>query len=88
MHMAIWEQEEIAMNLDKKAQIEVQIKAQSGAQSRAQSEVQIRALIFNEAPIEVLAEYANYSNVFLAENVTELPKKHWDEWARYRDRKK
>ena len=32
------------------------------------------ALLFDEALIEILAEYSNYSNVFLAENVVELPK--------------
>ena len=35
---------------------------------------QFRALLFDEAFIEALAEYFNYSNVFLAENVTKLLK--------------
>ena len=37
-------------------------------------QAQIRALIFNKAPTEVLVEYSDYSDVFLAENVAELLK--------------
>ena len=77
MHMAIQEQEEMAMDPDRKAQIKTQIKVQSGAQSRAQSRaqygVQVGAFIFDEAPTEAAAEYFNYSNNFLAENAVELP---------------
>ena len=40
---------------------------------QTQIEAQIGALLFNEAPIEVLAEYSNYSNVFSAEHAAELP---------------
>ena len=65
MHVAIWKQEEMTINPDRKAKIE--------AQSRAQSEAQVRALIFNKAPSEVSAEYSNYSNVFSAENAADLP---------------
>ena len=54
----------MAMDPDRKAQIE--------AQSRAQSEAQIRVLRFNKAFTEILAEYSDYNNVFSAENVTEL----------------
>ena len=61
VHVAIREQEEMAMNPDRKAQIE----AQSGAQ--------VGALLFDEAPTEVPAEYSDYSNVFSAENAAELP---------------
>ena len=67
VHVAIREHEEMAINPNKKAQIE----AQSGAQ--IQDGAQIRALLFDEAPTEVLAEYSNYSNVFSAENAVELP---------------
>ena len=35
-------------------------------------QAQVEALIFNKAPIEVPAEYSNYSNVFSAENAVEL----------------
>ena len=51
----------MAMNPDRKAQIE----AQSGAQ--------VGALLFDEAPTEVPAEYSDYSDVFSAENAAELP---------------
>ena len=35
VHVAIWEREKMAINLNKKAQIKAQIQAQSGAKSRA-----------------------------------------------------
>ena len=35
VHVAIWKQEEIAVDSDKKAQIKIQIRVQSGVQSRA-----------------------------------------------------
>ena len=60
VHVAIREQEEMAINPDRKAQIE----AQSGAQ--------VGALLFDEAPTEVPVEYSDYSNVFSAENAAEL----------------
>ena len=43
------------------------------AQIKAQGETQVGALLFNKAPTEVQAEYSNYSDVFLAENIVELP---------------
>ena len=36
------------------------------------TQAQFRALPFNKASIKVLAEYSNYSNVFLAENAAEF----------------
>ena len=39
----------------------------------AERQAQVGALLFDEAPTEVPAEYSNYSDVFLAENVAELP---------------
>ena len=60
VHVAIREQEEMAMNPDRKAQIE----AQSGAQ--------VGALLFDEAPTEVPAEYSDYSDVFSLENAAEI----------------
>ena len=66
VHVAIRECEEMAMDPDKKAQIE----AQSGAQ--IQDGAQIGALLFDKAPTEIPAKYSNYSNVFLAENAAEL----------------
>ena len=61
VHLAIREHEDMAMNPDRKAQIE------------ARSRSQVGALLFNEAPTEVPAEYSNYNNVFSAENAAELP---------------
>ena len=69
--MAIKERKKIVLDLGRKAQIE----AQSGAQ--------VRALLFDEASIEVPAEYSKYIDVFSAENVAKLSKKHRNEWARY-----
>ena len=51
----------MAMNSDRKAQI------------KAQSEAQVRALLFDEVPTEVPAEYSDHNDVFLAENAAELP---------------
>ena len=72
IHVAIRKREEMAMNPNRKAQIEAQSGAQSGVQ--IQDKAQVRALLFNEALIEVPAEYSDYSNVFSAENAAELPK--------------
>ena len=60
----------MAIDPDKKAQIE----AQSGAQSvtQIQDEAQVGAQLFDKAPTEVLAEYSDYSNVFSTENAAEL----------------
>ena len=60
----------MAMDFDRKTQI----KAQSGAQSRAQSGTQVEVQIFNKAPIEVPAEYSDYSDVFSVENIVEFSK--------------
>ena len=51
----------MVVDFDRKAQIE----AQSGAQ--------VGALLFDKTSTEVQAEYSDYSDVFLAENVVELP---------------
>ena len=61
VHVAIREQEEIAIDLGRKAQIE------------AQNEAQVGALLFDKVLTEVPAEYSDYSDVFLAENAVELP---------------
>ena len=58
VHMAIWEQEKMPIYFKKQAQIKAQI----------------RALLFNIALIEVLVEYSDYSDIFLAEYVVEFPK--------------
>ena len=39
----------------------------------SKKQAQIGVLLYDEAPAKVLVEYYNYSNVFLAENVLELP---------------
>ena len=39
---------------------------------QAQIKAQVGALLFNKAPIEVLAEYSDYSNFFSAEHTAEL----------------
>ena len=70
--MAIWEQEEMAMDSNRKAQIEAQSGAKSGTQIR--DKAQVGALLFNKAPTEIPAEYSDYSDVFSAENAAELPK--------------
>ena len=67
MHVAVWEREEIAIDPAKKAQIEAQSRAQT------QDKAPVGPLLFDEAPTEVPVEYSNYSNVFLTENVAELP---------------
>ena len=40
----------------------------------SKKQAQVGALLFDKAPIEVLAEYSNYNNVFSAENAAKLPK--------------
>ena len=39
-----------------------------------QAHIEVGALIFDEASIEILVEYFNYSAVFLAGNIVKLPK--------------
>ena len=68
VHMVIQEQEEIPMHSKKQAQIKAQIKAWSGVQNR----VQVKAILFDKAPIEVPAEYSNYRDVFSIKNVAKL----------------
>ena len=41
-------------------------------QIEAQSKAQIRALLFDKAPIEVLVKYFNYNNIFSLKNIVEL----------------
>ena len=62
MNVAIQEQEKMAMNSNRKAQIE------------AQTQTKIQLLIFNKALTRIPAKYSNYSNIFLAKNRAELPK--------------
>ena len=62
----------MAMDFDKKTQIKAQSGVQSGAQT--QDKAKVKALLFDKAPTEVLAQYSDYSNVFLAQNAAELSK--------------
>ena len=39
----------------------------------SEKQAQVKALLFNKALTEVLAEYFNYSNIFSVENAAELP---------------
>ena len=57
VHVAIREQEKMQVYFKKQAQIKVQIEA----------------LLFNKALIEVSTEYFNYGDVFSAEYAVELP---------------
>lgn len=50
----------------------IQIEAEAHISTQGQSKAQIRALIFDKTSTFVLAEYSNYSKVFLAEYVVEL----------------
>ena len=65
--MAILKQEEIIMDPHRRAKIEAKSRAQ------IQDVAQVGALLFDKASTEVLEEYSNYSNIFSAENTTELP---------------
>ena len=42
------------------------------AQIKAQNRDQVRILLFDEVLMAVLAEYSDYNNIFLAENVAKL----------------
>ena len=53
-------------------QVHFEKQIQIEAQSKAQSKAQVEALFSYKAPIEVLTEYSNYSNTFLAENIVKL----------------
>ena len=52
----------MAIDSDKKAQIEAQIQAQ------------VRASLFDKAPTKISAKYSDYNNIFSAENTAKLPK--------------
>ena len=52
------------MYLEKQVQIKVE----------GQHKAQVRAILFDETPTKVPAEYSDYSNIFSAENAAELSK--------------
>ena len=39
-----------------------------------EKQAKVEDLLFDKAFIEILAKYSNYSNIFLAEYITEFPK--------------
>ena len=68
VHVAIKKQEKMSVHSERQAQIE----AKAHIDAKGQSGAQVGALLFDEASIEVPAEYSDYSDVFLAENTAEL----------------
>ena len=60
----------MAIKLIRKSQIEGRAKSLIKTQAQAK----IKALLFDDAPTAIPAEYFNYSNIFLAKNVVKLPK--------------
>ena len=60
MHVAIQKHKKMIIDPARKAQI------------KAQSAAQVKDLIFDKVPTEVLVEYSDYSNVFSIENAAEL----------------
>ena len=53
--------------------VHVAIRKQEDMPVHSEKQAQVGALLFNEAPTEVSAEYFNYNNVFSMEYATELP---------------
>ena len=62
-----------ALDIDSKTfVVHVAIWKQEEMPVHSKKQAQVGALLFDEAPTEVPAEYSNYSNIFSAENVIEL----------------
>ena len=53
--------------------MQVAIWKQEKMPVHSEKQAQVRALLFDKAFIEVLVEYSDFNNVFLTENVAELP---------------
>ena len=51
----------------------VAIQKQEKMLMHSKRETKVKALLFDKAFLEVLAEYSDYSNVFSTENIVELP---------------
>ena len=51
----------------------VAIRKQKEISVHSKKQAQVKALLFDKASTEVLAEYSNYSNIFLMENAAKLP---------------
>ena len=55
------------------SEMQAQIKAKTYIDTQGKNKAQIRALLFDKAPTEVLTKYSDYSNIFSVENVAKLP---------------
>ena len=63
-----------ALDVDSKTfVVPVAIQEQEKMPVHSKRQAQVGALLFDEAPTEVPAEYSDYSDVFSAENAAELP---------------
>ena len=69
VHMAIKKPKKMPVHSEKQAQIEAEAHIDAQGQNRAP----VGALLFDKAPIEIPAEYSNYSDIFSMENAVELP---------------
>ena len=54
--------------------VHMAIREQKEIPVHSKKQAQVKALIFDKAPIEDLAEYSDYNNIFLADNVVEFLK--------------
>ena len=63
----------MVLNIDSKIFIvHVAIREQKEMLVHFEMQAQVGALLFDKAPIKILAEYSNYSNVFSAKYVVKL----------------
>ena len=53
---------------------QAQNNAEAHIDIQGQGEAQVRALIFDEAPIAIPTKYSNYSNIFSTEYAAKFPK--------------
>ena len=53
--------------------VHVAIRKQEKMSIHSKTQAHVGVLLFDKAPTKVLAEYSNYSNIFLAENAAEPP---------------
>ena len=72
LYVAIKKQKKMPIYFFQKVLIGTQDK--SKVQSKAQNRAQVGAVLLDKAPIIILTKYFDYSNVFLVENIAELPK--------------
>ena len=63
----------VVLNVNSKTfVVHMPIRKQEKIPMHSEKQAQVRALLFDGAPTEVSAEYSDYSDVFSAENATEL----------------